>query len=683
MQLLEHQAKDILRSAGLPVPSSRLLTEADDAVADSLTYPVVLKSQVPVGGRGKLGGVRLVHDATEFAQVFDEIISLDIKGYRPEAILAEEAIAIDRELYLAIRLNRDNRSIEWLVANRGGIDIEDNAASVKVIPQTKNNDAYETICDSLSLQQSAITPILKTLMTCFVDNDCLLLEINPLVLTKTDTLVIADTKMLIDDNALFRHVAFANTQAQSSIIPLGGTIGVIANGAGMAMSTMDTIHAAGGRPANFLDIGGGTGEDVFIRNLREITHLPGVTSIIINIFAGITRCDDIARGIIAAKREIPDLVPLYIRLEGTNRSQAAKLLKEAEIEILPSLQACVEKALGTDVRHKTQDVRKSQKADSLTIVDKTAADSASHALQAKTRSNHPLTSYVSRLTSNYSPVIIQGITGHHGAFHTRAMLDAGTHIVAGVTPGKGGETVHNVPVYNTVAEAVSAHQATTSVVFVPARFARDAMLEAIAAGIRLIVIITEGIPVLDMLAVLEEADAYNTTIVGPNCPGLIVPGSHKLGIIAAHITTPGTTAIVSRSGTLTYELADALTKRGIGQRIVLGIGGDPIQGTNFTEALQLCQDDPNIQQIIMVGEIGGESEQHAADYAATYVTKPLYGLVVGHSLPPGQQFGHAGAIVGSKGESAAEKTEYLTAKGIVMSDTLDELIDSIEQSEND
>lgn len=277
-------------------------------------------------------------------------------------------------------------------------------------------------------------------------------------------------------------------------------------------------------------------------------------------------------------------------------------------------------------------------------------------------------------------VLVQGITGHHGAFHTKGMLEAGTNVVAGVTPGKAGEEVHGLPVYNSVGEAMAAHNATATVIFVPAPHAKSAMLDAIDAGIKLIVCITEGIPVHDMLAVREKAVSADVQIIGPNCPGLIVPGSHKLGIIAAHITLPGKTAIISRSGTLTYELSHALTQKGIGQRIILGIGGDPVPGTDFREALELCQNDPETEQIVMVGEIGGSSEQIAADYIAEHVTKPVYGLVVGHSAPAGQQFGHAGAIVGGQSETAEAKTEYLSQKGIKTSATLDELIAIISKS---
>lgn len=665
MQLLEHQAKSILSQFDLLIPHGQVAQTADDIDTNQLNFPVVLKSQVPVGGRGKLGGIRLVHHPDEFLTAFSEVKKLEIKGFTPESVLIEQALDIKRELYLALRINRDLRRIELMASSQGGIDIEQNASSV-TITSLDDDQAYETISNSLALSAEAVSPLLDKLISCFVDNDLLLLEINPLVLDKADKLICADAKLMLDDNALFRHHDYANKRDQSSIIPLGGNIGVIANGAGMAMSTMDTIYSAGGKPANFLDIGGGTGEDVFVGSLREISNLPGVTSIIINIFAGITRCDDIARGIIEAKKQIPDLVPLYIRLEGTNRQQAVELLKNAQIDILPDLKTCVEKALNLS----STLIKKA----SLPIKE-TASEASSIPLRKSSEENHHAI-VDSSLFTNHS-VIVQGITGHHGAFHTSAMLSAGTKIVAGVTPGKAGQTVHDIPVYDTVAEAVSNHPASASVIFVPARFARSAMIEAIDAGIKLIVCITEGIPVHDMLAVYRHAKDKNTTIIGPNCPGLIVPGSHKLGIIASHITTPGKTAIISRSGTLTYELADALTKQAIGQRIVLGIGGDPIQGMNFTEALEVCQADPSIDRIIMVGEIGGQSEQLAADYATKHITKPIYGLVVGHSLPPGQQFGHAGAIVGGLGESAREKTDYMRSRGIIMADTLDQLITSL------
>ncbi|HEX8390548.1 MAG TPA: succinate--CoA ligase subunit alpha [Candidatus Saccharimonadales bacterium] len=277
---------------------------------------------------------------------------------------------------------------------------------------------------------------------------------------------------------------------------------------------------------------------------------------------------------------------------------------------------------------------------------------------------------------DYPTVLIQGITGHHGAFHTRGMIDAGTNIVAGVTPGKAGQIVHDVPVFASVGAAKQTLPAIdTSVVFVPAAHAKAAVVEAVDAGIGLIVVITEGIPVLDALAMADYCAAHAVTLIGPNCPGLIVPGSHKLGIIASHITAPGHTAIISRSGTLTYELADALTKRGVGQSIILGIGGDPVPGTTFVDALRLIAEHTETDRIVMIGEIGGTGEQLAANYIAANVAVPVFGLIVGHSAPSGQTFGHAGAIVGTDRESAETKTAYLNHKGISMGRTLDGLIE--------
>lgn len=660
MQLLEFQAKELLGKAGAPVPSGFIVRSSDVLGNLPFNFPAVVKSQVPVGGRGKLGGIKLAASTEELEKNRRSIEKLKIKGYLPESVLIEQALDIKRELYLSLRVNRDKRRVEFLVSPEGGVEVETAAKTVRTILPSEANYP-EKIAEILSIDPVEAAALVQQLEKCFYDNDLLLLEVNPLVETGSGELVCADAKVTVDDNAYFRHPDLPWPKPEA-IKPLGGTIGVIANGAGMAMSTMDTIYAAGGKPANFLDIGGGTGKDVFVENLSKINRLPGLTSIIVNIFAGITRCDDIARGIIAAKKQIPGLVPLYIRLEGTRRTEAAQLLDEAEISMEPNLASCIDKALGEEVSKLVSwkvsklESEKDEKLASLGV-SKLVSESL--------------------LFSNHS-TIVQGITGHHGSFHTQHMIAAGTNIVAGITPGKGGETIHGVSVYNTVAEAVAEHQAATSVIFVPAKFVKQAALEAIEAGIKLLVIITEGIPIHDMLKIHEKAEAAGTAVIGPNCPGFIVPGSHKLGIIASHITKPGKTTVISRSGTLTYELADALSKKGIGQGLILGIGGDPVQGMDFIEALQIAENDPGTDKIILVGEIGGEGETMAADFIEEHVTKPVYGLVVGHSLPPGQTFGHAGAIVGSRGESAAEKTAYMAQKGIFMSKTLDQLISQID-----
>lgn len=340
MQLLEYDAKRLLREAGLPVPEG-IVVSAPDQIP-SVVFPVVVKSQVPVGGRGKLGGVKTAHDQTELEELVANILQLDIKGYKPNAVLIEPALEIARELYLALRINRDQRRLEYIVAAEGGVEIESHASDVDVLPDSP--DVYEQVAKILQLDAVETKKLTQQLEIAFVDNDCLLIEINPLAVTTRDQLFCADAKIQVDDNARFRQENLPLPEV-TDIKPLGGNIGVVANGAGMAMSTMDTIYAAGGKPANFLDIGGGTGQEVFATNLQKIADLPGITSIIINIFAGITRCDDIARGILASQSRVPNLPPLYVRLEGTNREEAAALLADAGIDLQPDLASCVKEAM--------------------------------------------------------------------------------------------------------------------------------------------------------------------------------------------------------------------------------------------------------------------------------------------------------------------------------------------------
>jgi len=272
-------------------------------------------------------------------------------------------------------------------------------------------------------------------------------------------------------------------------------------------------------------------------------------------------------------------------------------------------------------------------------------------------------------------VIVQGITGSHGAFHTRAMVAAGTNVVAGTSPGKAGHDIDGIPVYNMITDIQSDMVVDTSVIFVPAAHAKAAILEAIAAKIPLIVCITEGIPVHDMLQIKQHLEKSESRLIGPNCPGILLPGQAKLGIIPASLALPGTVGIVSRSGTLTYEAMADLTDRGIGQKYVIGIGGDPIKGTDFVDCLELFQNDPDVDRIVMIGEIGGTSEYSAADYIAEHVTKPVYAYVTGHHAPAGVQLGHAGAILDGERESAAAKTAYLNKKGIHTTNSITTLVD--------
>ncbi len=273
---------------------------------------------------------------------------------------------------------------------------------------------------------------------------------------------------------------------------------------------------------------------------------------------------------------------------------------------------------------------------------------------------------MSILVDKRTRLLVQGITGREGEFHTRQMIEYGTHVVGGVTPGRGGESVLGVPVFNTVADAVRHTGANASIIYVPAAFAADAIVEAADAGLPLVVCITEGIPTLDMVRVYAYLQQKKTRLIGPNCPGLLSPGKAKVGIMPGRIGTPGHVGVVSRSGTLTYEVVWELTSRGIGQSTCVGIGGDPIIGTSFVDVLALFQADRSTRAIVMIGEIGGNDEEMAAEFIASHVRKPVVGFIAGQTAPEGKRMGHAGAIISGGKGTAAEKVAALTAAGVKM-----------------
>ncbi len=286
---------------------------------------------------------------------------------------------------------------------------------------------------------------------------------------------------------------------------------------------------------------------------------------------------------------------------------------------------------------------------------------------------------MSVLVDHNTRVVVQGITGKEGSFHARACRDYGTKVVAGVTPGKGGQKMDDIPVFNTVVQAVKDTAANTSLIFVPPAFAADAILEAAASGIKVIVCITEGIPTLEMVKVMDALKDTDIRLIGPNCPGIISPGQAKVGIMPGHIHKEGPVGLVSRSGTLTYEAVHQLTLLGIGQSTCVGIGGDPIIGTNFIDMLKLFAADPQTKGVVLIGEIGGTAEEEAAAFITAHVSKPVVAFIAGQTAPPGKRMGHAGAIISGGSGKAEDKIVALSAAGVTVAKTIADLGQTVKQ----
>jgi succinyl-CoA synthetase beta subunit len=347
MKLLEYEAKTILRYANVPVPKAQVITRE---YTPELILPVVLKSQVPIGGRGKLGGVVIVEDPNEVTSTIDRLFDLDIRGYLPNALLAEEKLAIQNEYYFSLVINKSIASIELVAHKNGGVEVESNDhTSFLHVPLAAKNaeQAGEQLAEYLELpgQSFALQDLIEAAYKCFVKNDATLLEINPLVLTAENKLIAGDCKMELDTAASFRHPEWdfedKPTSANFVVLDNHGTVATIANGAGLAMATVDAVATAGMKPANFLDIGGGANAASVLAAFERIMEFPNVHAIVINIFAGITRCDEVAKAIITAKGQMKDLPPLFIRLAGTNFEAAADLLAAENIAILATLEECL------------------------------------------------------------------------------------------------------------------------------------------------------------------------------------------------------------------------------------------------------------------------------------------------------------------------------------------------------
>ncbi len=668
MDLYEFQGKELFRRFGIPVSEGRLATSPADAraAAEELGYPVVVKAQVLTGGRGKAGGIKLASTADEAEARAEEILGLDIRGHTVTKVWIERASDIEREYYLSLTFDRSAKQPLFMFTTQGGVDIEEVAASSPEAlvrlhvdplegcqPWHGRRLVYDAGVEDPG-EQKQIAAIVAKLYAAFVGCEALLCEINPLIVTPDGEVRALDSKFTVDENALFRHADIAEMRDVDAADPLealarekgvtyvrlDGEVGVLGNGAGLTMSTVDVVTFVGGRPADFCDLGGGGDAQGVVDALDVIVRDPQVRSIFFNIFGGITRCDEVARG-----------HPAGARADG-HRAADRRPPRRHECR---GGAAAAERGGGRERADGGDDARR-----------RAARGGAGGGLMAI-------------LVDTETRLVVQGLTGSEGRFHGLRNRSHGTQVVAGVTPGKGGQDVEGIPVFDTVAGAVRETGANTAMVFVPAPFAADAMYEAIDAGVGTVICITEGVPVHEMLRIHAYLRGRDVVLIGPNCPGALSPGKANVGIIPAEIFREGSVGLVSRSGTLTYQIGHELTQLGLGNSTIVGIGGDPVAGSTFVDILSRFEADPQTEQVVLVGEIGGDEEEKAGAFIENEMTKPVVAYIAGFTAPPGKTMGHAGAIISGSEGTAQAKKDALEARGIRVGTTPTETAELVAQ----
>ena len=685
MFLNEHLSKKLFGEAGITTPEGILLTPDTIAVPEHMEPPWYLKAQVLTGGRGKAGGILRADNSSEFYQKAEKIFNMEIKSNTVPFIRVEQATDIAKECYLSFVLSRERKDLLFTVSAAGGIEVENSTQAAKPLIQRVHllsglkdhhlraaffelgvgKEHYAGFCD-----------LVKKLYGSVTEFGLLMAEINPLVITKQGEWMALDGKVELDDNVVdlnpdmlggyytpehHSHEETIAREAGLSYVQLKGWVGILVNGAGLAMATMDLLNFNGLTAANFMDLGGAADRERIKRALDLLFGNDDVKAVFINLFGGIVSCKEVGNALLAVLEGQPAPKPIVIRMAGFESLEGRALMQEASVENV---------FIASEMNDALDTLNKLKPADAPTVEFTLDAESLPPSVPPFTRTG---VANVLGLSKD-SQVLVQGITGKVAQRHVALMQEYGTNIVAGVTPFKGGQEVMGVPVYNSVHEAKKQHRIDASIIFVPAGFAADAVAESATEDIPWVICITEGIAQASMLSALQDLSGSSTHIIGPNTPGVIVPGQCKIGIMPANVFTAGNVAIFSRSGTLTYEAADRLSQAGIGQSICVGIGGDSFIGTSFTDLFELVRNDDNTHAVLILGEVGGSAEEELARYVRmTGFEKPVVSFIAARTAPPGKRLGHAGAILDENSGGIELKLQAMRDAGFVISPDLAQL----------
>nr|WP_321257199.1 succinate--CoA ligase subunit alpha [uncultured Pseudodesulfovibrio sp.] len=681
MLLNEHKSKILFKKAGVPTPEGIAVHPGEEGNFNpNFPLPWFLKSQVLTGGRGKVGGILRIDTAADFPATARTLFALSIKGHSVPFIRVEPGADIAREFYISLTVSRERKCILLTVGREGGVEIENLGADNLLVQEIKLPGGLaphqiRAAFFHLGLEKEQLkdfAALLTNLFTGMLDNGLLMAEINPLIITPENQFIALDGKVEIDDNhadidpemeAYYQreHATPEENEARDaglSFVKLPGWVGLMVNGAGLAMATMDLLNFSKLPASNFLDLGGAADQKRMETALELLFGDDQVKAIFINLFGGILSCEKVALAMKGALNGKAPKKPIVTRMSGKDAKSGLKILKDLNVEGL----------------HMAGDMKEA--IDILTTLKPAAAQSINFPAPmdcpaGQTPKPVGYTSDEIFGIDKDTPILVQGITGREGQLHTRLMQEYGANVVAGVTPFKGGQEVLGVPVYNSIAEAKRAHEIGASIIFVPPKMAADAVYEAASNDIPWAVCITEGIVQHDMLSTFEQIKDSRTRVVGPNTPGIIVPGKTKIGILPSTPFIPGPVAVLSRSGTLTYEVADRLTSAGIGQSLCVGIGGDPFIGVNFVDMFEMIRNHDETKAVVVLGEIGGQAEENLAEYVMkTGFDKPVISFIAGQTAPPGKRLGHAGAIL-EKGGGIESKLETMSKAGFAICPSLE------------